>query len=45
EKVNARTTSADTQGAKIFDLQTKIAARRKAKELIDKKRGERLKAA
>jgi len=45
KKVDSRITSNDSQGAKIFDLNTRIAARRKAKELIDKKRHERLRAA
>jgi hypothetical protein len=45
KKVESRVTSNETQGAQIFDLNTRIAARRKAKELIDKKRSERLRAA
>ncbi len=45
KKVESRVTSNDTQGAKIFDLNTRIAARRKAKELIDEQRHEKLKAA
>lgn len=45
KKVDARVTSNDAQGAKIFDLNSKIAARRKAKELLDQKRHERIKAA
>ncbi len=45
KKVDGRITSNDSSGAKIFDLNSTIAARRKAKELIDEKRSERIKAA
>lgn len=45
KKVESRFTSNDAQAKNVFDLQTRIAARRKAKELIDRKRSERLKAA
>ena len=44
QKVSERTTGT-TQGAKIFDLTAKMAARRKAQELIDRKRHEKLKTA
>ncbi|MEK7085554.1 MAG: hypothetical protein AAB953_00885 [Patescibacteria group bacterium] len=44
QKVSERTTG-QTQGAKIFDLTAKMAARRKAGELVDKKRYEKLKTA
>lgn len=45
KKVESRTTSNDSQANNVFDIQTRIAARRKAKELIDEKRKERLRAA
>lgn len=45
KKVEGRITSNDSQANNVFDIQTRIAARRKAKELIDKKRNERLRAA
>ena len=44
KKVDSRITSNDSEGAKVFDLNTRIAAQRKAKELVDKKRHERLRA-
>lgn len=45
KKVESRITSNDSQANNVFDIQTRIAARRKAKELIDEKRKERLRAA
>lgn len=44
QKVSERT-AGKAEGAKIFDLTAKMAARRKAGELIDKKRYEKLKTA